>query len=210
MTGCIGYTNNNDMPSNDIWYNFKSGTFQLLIASGTPNTLDTVHLNVWYGTDCNNLFPLCCYTYDFSSFPTAYIDTISGSTNIYDYIYLQFSGNAPGKFGSFGFCLKSIVENAPVCNSSPIIINSDENDQRITADIHIFPNPVNESIEIIGKTESFKKVFLTYPDGRTVWYMTYPKNRIVINTESLNTGIYFLILQTEKHIYIRKIIKRDF
>ena len=207
MTGCYGYSNSNNIPSNDIWYKFKAESFILKIENYyNPTPIDTLHLNIWYGQDCDTLYSSCCYTFCGTPIMFFFSDTISGSSNSNDFVYLQFSGNRPNKFGSFAFCLTDISVMTPYCNSTPIIISALEEEFRINDKILVFPNPTNDKLNL--SIEENAVIDIINIQGQIVYSKSLTEKSNSLDLSNLVSGVYTLKIKTDRGIAIRKLIKQ--
>lgn len=74
----------------------------------------------------------------------------------------------------------------------------------------VYPNPANESfnIEIKKNKSNTYKVTLFDRTGKAVLKENYIINKLVINTEDLQSGIYVLQVKSEKDLYVHKIAIR--
>jgi hypothetical protein len=204
MTGCLGYSSFNNTPTNDIWYKFKTSAFQIKVSYYFPNPIDSLHLNVWIGSNCNNLFPSGCYTFDLLGGGTNNVTTFSGTSNPNDYVYLQFSGNAPGKFGTFAFCLTGEWISAVTYYGIADIITNLNNTQN-NNDIKISPNPFDDYSNLTFTNPKNEKHTLTI--FNTTGQIVQQKDNIIsgeikIERENLVSGIYFFQLRSVSNVVV--------
>lgn len=82
-------------------------------------------------------------------------------------------------------------------------------DDFITNTVTIFPNPVSENIKIkLSNDQIIKKINIIDVNGRLIKKMKPNEINSVYNLSSLNSGIYVLVIKTDKSILKKKIIKK--
>ena len=96
------------------------------------------------------------------------------------------------------------LQNKPTCSMVPTAIKEDYNAKN---DFMVYPNPSKVLINIV--TNSNNKVAYELMDvmGKTLMNNESAKDHFTINLESLPSGIYFLRLQNDNSLIVKKIIK---
>jgi agmatine/peptidylarginine deiminase len=74
--------------------------------------------------------------------------------------------------------------------------------------IQIYPNPADSKLKITSKNLDIKRLTIIEPTGKILYSTKSFRNRDIINLEKYNSGIYFIRIETDKGIVIRKIIKK--
>lgn len=200
MIGCMGYTTDNSVPSDDVWFRFKAYGFFIKIFPSED--LDTVHLNVWYGPDCNSLSASGCYT------TVEFVENVyfSGPDSLDNWIYLQFSGKGIGQQGNFGFCLFSFY-NDLVYYGTPVISSPTNVDAaNRVPQFQLYPIPSNDYFYLSGDLNEIKLIQIFDVYGKEV----YCESNIngFINSSHLVVGIYTVQLTLKnKFEVIRMVIK---
>jgi hypothetical protein len=94
------------------------------------------------------------------------------------------------------------TQNAGACT----FINELENND---PEFNIFPNPFNTSITILGNsTEKAEGTIVIYNALGSILFDSKLKGiSIVINTDNLSQGVYFVKIQTKQGIKIKKVVK---
>jgi hypothetical protein len=197
MSGCQGYTNSTATVANDVWYKFKSNNFYIKIFNASSlNSLDSIHLNVWHGTNCSNLAPSGCYTFDMVTNPFYFV-SFAGDTTGGQYTYLQFSGNALGKTGNFDFCLQGEI-GLPYTYSGAIVTTYTgikHEFKKDVFDMFIYPNPATGNVYIapIGVKCDNLQVNVTDLAGKVVYSSLLSIHEGVCNFNlKIEPGIYFV------------------
>ncbi len=96
--------------------------------------------------------------------------------------------------------------------SSPLrmgLITSVNKDPIENESINIFPNPVSRNLNIFLNTKDMIVTVSIYDaNNKMVNFLTgLNVNNLILNTDDLKTGIYFIKIQTENSVYTKKIIK---
>ena len=153
--------------------------------------------------------------------PRRRFEMLHGADGYFQYRYI-IEGIGDEHYGLFGplqqeyfesgFWLNCYWENdqyllgADSCDYSEFFIPISEHSP--LAKIIIYPNPFNSEIKISGLTNQPLDIFIISIDGHIVMKQTSQGNEIVINTSSINAGIYILKIQTKNEdTYFHKIIK---
>ncbi|WP_196886406.1 T9SS type A sorting domain-containing protein [Aureivirga sp. CE67] len=85
------------------------------------------------------------------------------------------------------------------------------NENQLTQNISIYPNPAKDKITISNQDESFNSSISIYDqNGRIVKYLKNIKlqENLDVDISNLENGIYFVKINTEKGAYTEKIIKK--
>lgn len=90
-------------------------------------------------------------------------------------------------------------------NPFPAMISNNKN-TFLESEIDVFPNPTNDDIHIISKEVGLEKIELLTVDGIALQTLQVLENEITMNTSRFKNGIYFLKIQTEKGVLIKRII----
>ena len=79
----------------------------------------------------------------------------------------------------------------------------------IKNNVAIFPNPVNDELNISSDLNSFNKYELFDIQGRLIKSESLSNlNNFKINTSSLNKGVYMLSINTNEGSFVEKIVKK--
>ncbi len=191
-----------------------------------PTYLNTLYNIVKFGTDINNKFykffgPLC-QTYPTVNIPYNnyhslinsgnYYQTSSAIFEIYTSSYGEGLGQVSFRRSATGLgvnnCLTCAVKNGTLYLGAETSIGVNEINQSIS-DIVIYPNPTSENItvESIGSNFDFIEVYNVL--GQKITSAEIKNlNKIAVNLNTLNSGIYFLkVYSRTKLIKVEKIIK---
>src|SRR6056297_2517155 len=76
------------------------------------------------------------------------------------------------------------------------------------AGINLYPNPVDDKINIRSTSEQVSRVVVTDLSGRVCLQKITNNQNEVLNLSKLNSGIYLIQLETEKGKYTAKIVKK--
>jgi hypothetical protein len=80
-------------------------------------------------------------------------------------------------------------------------------DEKNNSNVSVYPNPFTNSISIrIANNEKIEKIRIFDSLGKVI-YLEQNSNKNTINTEGLNSGVYFIEVITDKSIVFKKIIK---
>ena len=93
---CGGYTATVASPANDVWYKLQVDcdfTFQI-------ENSDTVHLSIWMGDSCSNLYPLACYTNPSGNVLNQLLVGLGYKT-----LWMQISGQNTSVNTNFSMCI---------------------------------------------------------------------------------------------------------
>ena len=105
-----------------------------------------------------------------------------------------------------------VSSNAGLLNGINISVEEGSGINNATDDIFsVYPNPVNDVLYLqLDDNQLIKSIKLTDLSGRTVKSVSYEQNmnQIEIPVNNLNSGIYLLVIQTEKDMITEKIIKK--
>ena len=200
MTGCQGYTNATANPANDTWFKIKTKDFYIKVFNGISPAIDSLHLNVWHGTNCSSLIPSGCYTFDLITTNPYYV-SFAGDTTGGQYTFLQFSGNSLGKTGKFNFCLKGVNTGVGSYYGTMVTTTMGIAKEEIFNTIKISPNPTRGvfSIQGISQQQIVNSQLEIYNVFGAKVYSS------IINSDVPN-GIYFLQLKTSEGIATKKLV----
>ena len=99
---------------------------------------------------------------------------------------ITFVGNDTGTSGNYRF--DNVTLEGDTINTAagvnPLSLSA--------ANYTLFPNPVNNSLEITSATEGLKSVIITNAAGQNVYKGTQTEKNFIINTTTLSAGIYFI------------------
>lgn len=197
--GCLGSTVT-PTPANDIWYKIKSGNFKIGVS---PSNIDSILLNVWVGSDCNNLTTRCCHVFINADF-NSYFFSFLGATNTSDYVYLQFSGTTINKVGAFSFCLKD-APIIPICYSTPYIITDvKEKNEPKHLPFFVFSND-NQMLELKNSNDILS-LKISDLNGKNVFEIKDITNTKIFDLSLLKNGLYVLTMTSSKEVYNQKLL----
>lgn len=191
MIGCLGYSLYNHIVSDDVWYRFKAESFSIRFfpyyITGQP--LQPLHLNAWYGSDCNSLNSVGCYTFFADS---GYYETSFLGADTTNWVYLQISGNGTGVQGDFAFCITTDPNSVPSHYGTSVSCTSSSSSEINQPNYQIYPIPAKNYFYIAGDVSLIKQVTIYNSFGRLV-YFEAPKNDL-INISNLTSGAYYVKL----------------
>ncbi len=97
-----------------------------------------------------------------------------------------------------------VIDRAPINVVVDGSLNIDDND---TNNIVVFPNPTNEWLYI--KINNLTQANLSIYDlnGRTILHKVVNGNRIALNVQTLEKGVYFLQIKDKQATYLHRFIK---
>lgn len=77
--------------------------------------------------------------------------------------------------------------------------------KNITAvEVNIYPNPANDQL-FVKASDVIKQLKIVDLQGKTIYEKTYSTKNINLQLSQIDNGTYFIYLQTEKGLYIKKI-----
>ena len=147
--------------------------------------------------------PAGCYTFTIND---AYGDGICCSYGNGNYSLKDASGNILASGGSFGsseatqFC----INQAARTSQSEIPVTTRSTTQKIVPGL-VYPNPVKDYLNISTSRESTGNVKITSASGALIRNIKIEKQRVDVS--SLPTGVYFISIETEKAVIVKKFIK---
>lgn len=204
MTGCQGYVSTTTTLADDIWYKYR-GIFNA--SKIWLYGLDTLHVNFYYGTNCNALQPSGCFT-----FLPSYNDTIfsiyANNDTINYYNYIQISSNTPGKQFLYFVCLYQPPSFSTIAYGTVQINNNVSIGQgNPNTSVSVFPNPLTNRLHITCKSEDKIEITLSDIAGREVFQEAFTSS-LSINTEQFAKGTYLYELRNKNGIIkIGKVVK---
>jgi len=113
-----------------------------------------------------------------------------------------------GKILAFGGYQYKGVENLITrIMGTPQTVSVTEN-KDIFNSISIFPNPATNQLNIVSEEKKILGVVITDINGKTVFETQDPNEyKITINTSSFTTGLYFMKIETESGLIVKRFIK---
>ena len=204
MTGCQGYVSATTTLADDIWYKYRG------INSANKIWMfgfDTLHVNFYYGTNCNTLQPSGCFTYI-----PAYNDTIfniySNIDTINYYNYIQISSNISGKQFGYFVCLDqpsfifSIAYGTFQINNNVIIGEFSRN-----IFVSVFPNPSSDQLNVKTNSKENLEIIVMDLSSRKILQKSFISS-CSLNTQTLPKGIYlYEIMYGERVIKQGKVVR---
>ena len=79
----------------------------------------------------------------------------------------------------------------------------------VNEEIHIYPNPVNDKLNIIHPGTGSLTVSVNDIHGKSVYQAVFDSNNMQINLGGMEQGYYQLLIEQNGHIYHQKIMKID-
>lgn len=110
------------------------------------------------------------------------------------YIHIEDENNNSTSSETYNFCISG-------CGLLQTSVNSLQ-----IADIQLFPNPVNQTLHILGQSEN-AEVFIYSLDGKLV-FATGMKGVQQIDVSELHNGVYILRIKDQNSVISKKIIKQ--
>jgi len=80
-------------------------------------------------------------------------------------------------------------------------------DTKITAEYKMFPNPVNNVLNI-SDLHDVSKIMISDVSGKEIKSVNVESNHVSINTEALKSGVYFVSFYTKAGIQTSKFVKK--
>ena len=87
-----------------------------------------------------------------------------------------------------------------------LALNQTSVNQIVKSDVKISPNPTSDYIVIESADRKIKSIDLCAINGKSIKQFKVNSKQYTINTSELNSGIYFLIIYTNKNVITRKLI----
>jgi hypothetical protein len=107
----------------------------------------------------------------------------------------------PTPFPSSGFDLDAIG-----------VIHDQRNlslDDKKSASFQLYPNPFTTKVHVHSAgQEKIRSIQLIDVQGRILLEMARPENNVIITTNSLASGVYLIVIQTDKALFQHKMIKQ--
>jgi hypothetical protein len=126
------------------------------------------------------------------------IGTINPTFSTYDALGRAVNDPYPTAFASGGFDLDAVG----VIHLTPTGI--DENNQEMT---QVYPNPFQNVLNFTFTNEDKSNCVIYNQVGKIVYQNTFNSKQVVVNTDDLPSGVYFVELTTNKNKAIKKLIK---
>ena len=205
MSGCNGYTATTTSFADDIWYKYRGNSQSTdIMISG----MDTVHVNFYYGTSCNNLQPSACFTYIPSYSDTVFsIYSTNDTVNFYNYI--QISSNVSGKQFWYFVC----INQSPIFTSVSVYGTIHTNNSVSTTenpngnDVNIYPNPAGRFL-FLDYDAQLKTPVITLRsllnEEITINYKA-SNGKAIVDLGTIANGFYFVSVFTDKGVVVKKI-----
>lgn len=170
--------------------------------SSTPVLVNDLDLRIIKGEEVNLPWKL-----DLSNINSA---AVKGD-NIVDNVEKVEVENASGTYTIQVSHKGTLVEGSQ--NYSLVVSGFDQiqlsNNNFIKNNVTIFPNPVNDELNISSDLNSFNKYELFDIQGRLIKSESLSNlNNFKINTSSLNKGVYMLSINTNEGSFVEKIVKK--
>jgi|ERR1035437_8103224 polyhydroxybutyrate depolymerase len=77
-----------------------------------------------------------------------------------------------------------------------------------SSEVTLFPNPVQDRLQLETNVQEEKKIFVMNVLGEKVLFQIINSGQGTLNVSSLCSGIYFLRMETEKNNYVMKFVKQ--
>lgn len=141
-----------------------------------------------------------------SSKPTTIVDSLTTIINIgTNQTYGRATDGSSERHYFKNNCKTPMAANGSVENC----VTSEENPMiKLPNTIAIYPNPVDEQLNITSTVEAIKKVVIYDNIGRQIFIDTYNSNEVSVNTSNLASGIYQINIVTEGNNTRLKFIKK--
>lgn len=82
-------------------------------------------------------------------------------------------------------------------------------DDKKSASFQLYPNPFTTKVHVHSAgQEKIRSIQLIDMQGRILLEMARPENDVIITTNSLASGVYLIVIQTDKALYQHKMIKQ--
>ena len=193
MSNCYGYVNSTTTLANDIWFKYKNTSNSISLRVPTS---DTIHINMYYGVDCNNLQPSGCWTHDVSEWQVIFPS--NNDTSIWNYI--QISGLTPNDSLYYGLCLQWWWQ--PISYFGIIQVNNNVSiteNNLYNINFQLSPNPSTGTLELIANNLFTKEISMRIIDvtGREVYkeeLQPYENKYTITLPQGVTNGIYICIL----------------
>jgi|GEM_PF-3485262 len=201
----------------------NNGSWQQIGGNINGNSCDNLGASVSLNAGGNILAagaPFSCPTRDVRRL------VISSAVKVYEEnsgSWTQIGNNISGNTDRFGTSVDISSSGSIVAGGTPngrnihgevqmfLSPNASNIDQVTSSDFKIFPNPVENIIQIESQSLCrIQQISISDISGKTVLkkILSKPVNQIVLSEIDLLSGIYFLHIQTNRNTYIRKIIKK--
>jgi hypothetical protein len=133
-----------------------------------------------------------------SGFAPKYLDLITpGSTVALNYcFYLSLPNDETDK----------TVENNEACNTFNFIVTSLKENSKLEQFINIAPNPFNTEL-MIEAVSKISQISIYNTLGQIIKTQEASDKKVNLNNTDLQNGIYFLHIETEKGMVIKKVLK---
>jgi len=160
---------------------------------------------VWdFGDATDPLSGLPSHTYkDYGSYIVCLLalDTINGCTATFcDTITLDSMGNFSRNFTKVGFSVNTMA---------PVIYTGFDNIKGVTRNIHLFPNPAQNVLNLVISDGEIIDGEITILDvtGKIIYTQSIHQSSIVVPIQNLPAGVYFLKMSGANMQEVQKFIK---
>ncbi len=205
-------------------YSGKCGSFTELVCSELTDeaTLsdsalagEEIYIRVYrYGTDEGTDFEICAYESNCKngSHDAGTISICEGDQYRFGSQTLTLPGTYSELFESKNGCdsivniqLEFQIEDCPDNEITSLGEDTSEKDK-----INIYPNPFNESCQIqMDEEYETLKIAIVNTVGQKVYSRQFTNQSFVnLDMNEISNGLYFLSIDTNKHLFVRKILKR--
>ena len=207
MSNCYGYLDSTTTLADDIWFKFKTPSTGIILRFPTS---DTAHINLYHGTDCNNLQASGCWTHDVTQWERDFYSySSSNDTSIWNYI--QISGTSPGNSLMYGICLRMWISGVPF---GVIKVNNNVNVEEKSLDIfnlQLSPNPSIGDFELQLNGDLSNTVLIEIIDimGRVVYSQelkSYKRKNKITLPEEISNGLYNCVITSGEAKVSKKIV----
>lgn len=149
--------------------------------------------------------------------PTGNDEIVISGTGNGSHLFIHPCNHPGNSFRKSNDPSKNITDNNNIAFSSSHSLNQKIDKSLMNENISIYPNPANEHVHIsinhsssyLSKTEDDVKIKILNSMGMVLQSHTYTnKDNIVIFTEHLPNGLYFVQIQTEQGILTEKLVVR--
>lgn len=198
---------------------FSSGNHTVKLISSGPGGNDTLIKNI---TVLTNSMPSSLFTVSDTllTLPNAYATFTNNSVNSNNYEWKFGDGTsstdiAPWHlYSNSGYFTVKLISKNDYCPNDTLskinyvhVLEATNVDDILGSYINLFPIPASSVINIKSKKYKIEKCYVYDIYGNIVDEVKVNNENFTVNVEELHTGIYFLKIQTDKDVIIKKFIK---